>query len=150
MESTNLTPDLEFRPATTELELRAVYPVMTVLRPQYSLDEFVQFVQDLLIPSGARVIAGYHGGVVVCVGVFKIGHSLAWGKHLYIDDLVTAEKSRSLGCGSALLRHIAAIGMAEGCRELHLDSGVQRHEAHRFYLRERMDIVFYHFRSQLA
>ncbi len=32
-----------------------------------------------------------------------------------------------------------------GCELLHLDSGVQRHAAHRFDLRERFDIASHHF-----
>ncbi len=49
----------------------------------------------------------------------------------------------------ALLDWIGRYGKERGCTSLHLDSGVQRHAAHRFYLRERMDIVFYHFRKAL-
>jgi hypothetical protein len=33
----------------------------------------------------------------------------------------------------------------EGCRALHLDSGVQRFAAHRFYLGKRMEITSRHF-----
>ena len=33
----------------------------------------------------------------------------------------------------------------EGCREIHLDSGVQRYGAHRFYLREGFNITSHHF-----
>lgn len=34
--------------------------------------------------------------------------------------------------------------------ELHLDSGVQRYGAHRFYLRHGMDITSHHFRLVLS
>jgi GNAT superfamily N-acetyltransferase len=69
---------------------------------------------------------------------------------VYVDDLVTDEASRSLGHGSALLHWVEEFGRARGCTELHLDSGVQRTGAHRFYLRERMDIVFFHFKKAIA
>jgi hypothetical protein len=32
----------------------------------------------------------------------------------------------------------------------HLDSGVQRHRAHKFYLNRNLDIVCYHFAERLA
>jgi hypothetical protein len=44
---------------------------------------------------------------------------------------------------------LVAEARAAGCGELHLDSGVQRFAAHRFYLRERMEIMAHHFRLKL-
>ena len=38
----------------------------------------------------------------------------------------------------------------EGCAALHLDSGVQRKDAHRFYLREGMTLASYHFKISVA
>jgi hypothetical protein len=35
------------------------------------------------------------------------------------------------------------------CVQLHLDSGVQRPDAHRFYFREGLTISAYHFRKDL-
>jgi hypothetical protein len=35
--------------------------------------------------------------------------------------------------------------LEQGCRQLELDSGVQRFGAHRFYLREGFDISSHHF-----
>jgi hypothetical protein len=37
------------------------------------------------------------------------------------------------------------LALAEGCDALDLDSGVQRHLAHRFYFRYGMQIAAYHF-----
>ena len=38
----------------------------------------------------------------------------------------------------------------EGCLQLHLDSGIQRKEAHRFYEREGMTITGFHFAENIA
>jgi hypothetical protein len=38
---------------------------------------------------------------------------------------------------------------ARNCDQLHLDSGVQRFGAHRFYLASRMDIIAHHFTMKL-
>jgi GNAT superfamily N-acetyltransferase len=66
-----------------------------------------------------------------------------------VDDLVTDEQQRSQGDGKVMIDWLVEYARKNQCTELHLDSGVQRHEAHRFYLRERMDITCYHFRRSL-
>lgn len=38
---------------------------------------------------------------------------------------------------------------AQHCQELHLDSGVQRFDAHRFYLKNQMMIRSHHFVMEL-
>jgi hypothetical protein len=42
-----------------------------------------------------------------------------------------------------------AEARATGCAKLELDSGVQRFDAHRFYLRKRMIISSHHFSLEL-
>lgn len=64
-----------------------------------------------------------------------VGSKLAWGKHIYIDDLVTAERHRSRGAGAKLMEWFKSYARSQGCDQLHLDSGVQRYAAHGFYLR---------------
>jgi hypothetical protein len=48
-----------------------------------------------------------------------------------------------------LLAELARRAAAAGCSVLDLDSGVQRHDAHRFYFREAMHISSYHFMRPL-
>jgi hypothetical protein len=48
-----------------------------------------------------------------------------------------------------LLAELRERAIDAGCRSLDLDSGVQRFEAHRFYLRERMNITAHHFDLRL-
>jgi hypothetical protein len=38
----------------------------------------------------------------------------------------------------------------EGCEQMHLDSGIQRTEAHRFYQREGMTMASLHFVEKIA
>jgi GNAT superfamily N-acetyltransferase len=80
---------------------------------------------------------------------FRIVESLAYGRFLYVDDLVTAEDARSAGHGERMLDWLAGVGRDEECGSLQLDSGVQRHEAHRFYFRKGMNISSYHFSKPL-
>lgn len=134
----------------SEDDLRAVYPVMRLLRPHFELRQFCDFMSAELFPAGARLVAGFDNNAIVAAATFRISASLAWGKYIYVDDLVTREEDRSSGYGAKLLQWLSDYGKRNGCVDLHLDSGVQRHDAHRFYLRERMDIVFYHFRKPIG
>ena len=83
------------------------------------------------------------------VAGFRILENLAWGRFLYVDDLVTRSDARSHGHGARLLRWLRRLARSEGCIELHLDSGVQRVDAHRFYEREGLRRSSYHFSMAL-
>ena len=76
---------------------------------------------------------------------FRIAECLAWGRFLYVDDLVTARSVRFRGYGQRLFDWLLAEARREGCEQLHLDSGVQRYEAHGFYLKNRLHITSHHF-----
>jgi hypothetical protein len=45
------------------------------------------------------------------------------------------------GYGSGLLCCLREYAAAEGCSQLHLDSGIQRKNAHRFYEREGLTMT---------
>jgi GNAT superfamily N-acetyltransferase len=79
----------------------------------------------------------------------RISECLAWGKFLYVDDLVTLSSERSKGFGELLFEHLVRYALENSCDQLHLDSGVQRFDAHRFYLKKGMDITSHHFAMKL-
>ena len=99
--------------------------------------------------DGLRLACIREGGRVVAVAGYRISNNLFCGKHLYVDDLVTAETERSKGHGKALLAWLRALAVENDCDIFHLDSGVQRKRAHQFYLRERMELSSYHFSERL-
>ena len=61
-----------------------------------------------------------------------------------------AQAGRSSGYGRALFDWLVARARKENCDQLHLDSGVQRFGAHRFYLERRMIIASHHFSIKLT
>jgi GNAT superfamily N-acetyltransferase len=128
--------------------IASTFDVMKQLRADLSEQTYVAQVRRQEA-QGYRLAALSVEGRVRAVAGFRLSESLAWGRHIYVDDLVSDGEERSRGYGAALLKWVADYGREQGCKQLHLDSGVQRHGAHRFYLRERMDIVFYHFRRDL-
>ena len=136
--------------AESDEQIRSAFPIMRQLRPHLDADAFVECIRRLRRTQCFHLLNLLDSGTVVCVAGFRLGESLAWGKYLYVDDLVSDESARSRGYGEKLLSWMKDHGARQGCVALHLDSGVQRHAAHRFYLRERMDIVFFHFRCELG
>lgn len=99
--------------------------------------------------DGARMGVATRGTRVVGVAVHRTYVNTCDGRHMYVDDLVTDERERSSGVGRALLEHLQAIAKASGCGRFTLDSGTQRQQAHKFYFREDMVVVGFHFRKSL-
>ena len=130
--------------ATTPEQLHHCYPVIKQLRPH--LDESAYLSQVARQEKQGYLTAfAEHESRVVAVAGYRFVEYLAWGSSMYVDDLVTCETARSGGCGGALFDWLVEQAKENGCRELHLDSGVQRFDAHRFYLRKRMNITSHHF-----
>jgi GNAT superfamily N-acetyltransferase len=136
--------------AESDRDVRRCHPVMAQLRPHVDLASFVARVERQRAAYGYRLVALEVDDRIVAVAGFRISECLAWGRYLYVDDLVTDRASRSRGHGRTLLDWLAAYARNDGCDELHLDSGVQRFAAHRFYLLRGMDITSHHFRLALA
>ena len=68
---------------------------------------------------------------------------------MYVDDLITDERQRSRGLGEQMLHWLRDVAIADGCVELHLDSGLHRERAHQFYFRQGMVIEDFHFVMRL-
>jgi GNAT superfamily N-acetyltransferase len=130
--------------AETADQIAATWPVMQQLRPHLDASTYVATVQRQQA-AGYVLVALADGGTVRAVAGFRVLEQLVRGRVLYVDDLVTDQHVRSRGYGDALLDWLIARARSLGCRACELDSGVQRHGAHRFYLRKRMDIWAYHF-----
>ena len=132
--------------AKTPEEIRRCHPVMRELRPLFQDPE--QFVERVLRQQkeGYQLAFLESEGEVCAVAGYRFLESLFSGKFLYVDDLVTRERDRSRGFGGQLLDWLIEQAREHGCENLELDSGVQRFDAHRFYLIKRMNISSYHFR----
>jgi GNAT superfamily N-acetyltransferase len=124
--------------------LPAVYEVMRELRTHLSLDEFRELYEQAA-PEGYRVAAVFDGEDPRAVAGYRIMTNLISGRHMYIDDLVTAARWRSHGYGRALNEYLVERARTEGCRSIQLDSGVHRGDAHRFYFREQYRVTSFHF-----
>jgi GNAT superfamily N-acetyltransferase len=136
--------------AESDQDIDSTFDVMKQLRPELDKDSYIFLIKRLKQNYQYQLILLQQAEEVCAVAGFRINENLIAGKHIYIEDLVTDQKHRSSGCGHALLSWIGDYAKSIGCRELHLDSGTQRHAAHRFYLRERFDIVYFHFKKMIG
>jgi GNAT superfamily N-acetyltransferase len=132
-----------------ESELAAV--ALLELRPRWETAAKLSARIDAQRADGYRVVASFAGEEAAAVAGFRIGENTAWGRFLYVDDLVTRAAHRGAGHADAVMAWVQAEAERQRCDELHLDSGVgpEREDAHRFYFRHRMRITSYHFARSL-
>lgn len=134
--------------ADTDREIAECYDVMAELRPHVTREQFLPLVRSMQV-DGYRLACIRARDRVVAVAGYRFGTNLFAGRHLYVDDLVTADSERSKGHGRELLAWLRALATESDCDVFHLDSGVQRKRAHAFYLREGMELSSYHFSVRL-
>ena len=132
--------------AQTDEQILATYDVMSQLRPNIPQSDYLRLVKLQASEVGFRLASLRNAERIICVAGFRFCRSLGWGKFLYVDDLITDGPQRSHGAGRAMFRWLVKQARTAGCDELRLDSALWRNEAHRFYLRERMDIACFNFR----
>ena len=141
-------PPVTIKIAELDSEIAACFPVMRELRPHLREEEFVARVRRQNETGYLLSFLEDEGRVFTTAG-YRYNENLAWGRHMYVDDLVTLAEGRSRGYGKKMLDWLIAESRARDCDEFHLDSGVQRFGAHRFYLTQRMDITSHHFALRL-
>lgn len=136
----------ELLPPDTGLAFEAMRALRTGLADRAS---FVRQVDEAQRPEGYRLVGAFEQseGDAVAVAGFRVGHNLAWGHYLYVDDLSTLPAARRRGHGRALLDWLLEEARRNGCEQLHLDSGagLERADAHRLYLNAGLVISAHHF-----
>ena len=140
--------DVRIALAVGDEEIRSCYAVMSELRPHVSAEDFLPRVRRQMEIAGYK-LAYLADGEVKAVAGFRVSECLAWGRFMYVDDLVSKDGERSKGYGGQLFDWLVEYARGEGCDQFHLDSGVQRFAAHRFYLAKRMSIEAHHFGLKL-
>jgi len=129
--------------------VQEVLPVLRELRPHLTPQSFSTVFEEGY-PQGLRFLAAYDGATCVGVAGWRLVATTSPLRQLYVDDLVVDPRRRASGAGKALLDELERRARGADCTRLALDSGVTRHDAHRFYGRERMAIASYHFVKDLT
>ena len=135
-------------------ESRRATAALLELRPHIASAEEMVALVDAQRQAGYRLAGSFEAGDgdAAAVAGFRLGESLAWGRFLYVDDLVTRAVLRGRGPGDAVMAWVEREARRLRCDGLHLDSGVgpERADAHRFYFRHGMRITSYHFARAIA
>jgi GNAT superfamily N-acetyltransferase len=136
-------------------ETRLAHPALQALRPAFADEQaFVEVVNDTQRPEGYRLVGAFEPepAHAIAAAGFRVGHSLAWGRFLYVDDLSTLEPWRHRGYAQALMDWLLEEARRSRCDQLHLDSGVglERTAAHRLYLNLGLFITGHHFARRVA
>ncbi len=138
----------QIRRADSDEDILGTYQLMRQLHERVrklGIKDYLALVRTQERETGYHLCYLTENEKVICAAGFRSCRSLGWGKYLYVDDLVTDERYRSTGVGKKMLDWLIAQGRAEGCDELRLDCRVDRYAAHRFYFREHMNIMCFHF-----
>ena len=132
-------------------DFRRAWPVMRDLRGHLSEERWLELM-EIMATDGYRLLAlEDNGGTIQALAGIRVSTNLYYGRHVWVDELVTAPDARSLGHGRTLLRHVEELAVSEGCEVVGLSSGLRRVDAHRFY-EQRMEYerAAYVFTRQVA
>ncbi|HTL89787.1 MAG TPA: GNAT family N-acetyltransferase [Leptolyngbya sp.] len=134
--------------AESDSQILKCFSTLSQLRPQLQQETFLDQVRRQQ-QGGYRLAFIDEEAQVIAVAGFRISERLACGRFMYVDDLIVDQTMRSQQYGQHLFDWLIHYATQHQCKALDLDSGVQRFEAHRFYLRQRMSISSHHFRLNL-
>lgn len=128
----------------------SVWAAMLELRPHIgSAEDFAARVDGVQRPQGYRLVASFEPGDAAAAAVagFRVADNLAWGRFMYVDDLVTRDSLRRRGHAGALMSWLRAEAERLECDQFHLDSGTgsERWDAHALYFAQGLRIVSHHF-----
>lgn len=135
--------------ATTDAQILACFEAIKELRPHLDVEEYLRRVK-IQQAQGYTLIYRESDNEVMAAAGFRMANFLAWGKILYIDDLITREKARGKGFGTSLLQWLIEEAKVNGCNAVHLDTGHHRYDAHRLYLNHGFEIRSHHLSLNLA
>ncbi|MEO8043093.1 MAG: GNAT family N-acetyltransferase [Acidobacteriota bacterium] len=136
--------------AITDTEIQDCYDVMSELRPHIAREDFLPRVRRQMKGFDYRLVYLKDEGETKAVAGIRVSEWLHGGKYLEIDDLVSKDGDRSKGYGGQLFDWIVELARAEDCAHVRLLSGVQRFDAHRFYLKKRMNIEAHYFTLKVS
>ncbi len=135
--------------AISDVEIEQCYPVMKFLRPNLIAEQFLGQVKRQQSQGYKLVFSTSDERPAALLG-YRVQEFLAWGKVLYIDDLITHPDQLKKGYANQLLDWVIEEAKRKQCDQIHLDSGYQRNNAHRLYLNKGFDLVSHHFAKALV
>lgn len=119
------------------------------LRPHLSDVDLVAMVTEMFSEGFQLIFIEAEDSTAAAICGYRYLQNLFTGKHIYIDDLGTLPSHRGKGYGSMLLDFVFEEAKSRGFKVVTLDSGHQRHTAHRLYLNKGFRIEAHHFGKKI-
>lgn len=135
---------MTIKQATTDEDILKCWEVLKALRPHLEKENFLPLVKDMIAEGYQLAFVEVDGKAVSAIG-FRYQQYLFNGKHFYIDDLSSLPESRGKGYAGSLLDYVINLAKEKGYKMVTLDSGPQRHDAHRLYMNNGFVITGHHF-----
>jgi GNAT superfamily N-acetyltransferase len=99
---------------------------------------------------GYQGVGLFLGDELAAVSGFWILTRFYVGKTFVVDNLVVTASRRNQQLGQVMLDWLEVRARAEGCVSIVLDTYTHSTDAHRFYSRNRFDIIGFHFSKRLT
>src|SRR5690606_15344916 len=114
MKTDENAPPMVVKIAESEADLERVAGVLLELRHTFDRETLIAQIKGQR-EADYQVAYVESDGEVLCVAGFVVGMKLSWGKHIYVDDLVTAERHRSKGAGAVMISWLKSHALRLGC-----------------------------------
>jgi GNAT superfamily N-acetyltransferase len=112
-------------------------------------DIFTADFTSICNKSGYKVIGKYVNNKLVAILGYRMLYKFAFGKYIYIDDLITLHEYRSRGYGYQLIKWIKIESKKAGYNQIHLDMNINNHLALKFYLNNGFQARAHHLVCQI-
>ncbi|MDZ4663078.1 MAG: GNAT family N-acetyltransferase [Pseudomonadota bacterium] len=119
--------------ARTSSDLERCFPIIKELRPHLNINDYFSIYEQSHKSDGYEIIATEVDGKVLAVMGYRILFDYVRGKHMYVDDLVSTENSRSRGLGAELLNYAESMAKELNCSGLRLCTGIENEGGIKFY-----------------
>ena len=139
---------MEIKQAREKEDFLKCWEVVHQLRPHLDQDRYLTLIL-YMIDEGYKLIYVEENGKAVSFCGYRITTMLHRGRSIYIDDLATLKEASGKGHAKALLTCVLNFARQQELQSIHLDSGPDRHDAHRLYLNFGFEISSYHFAMDL-
>lgn len=119
----------------TGSQVEKVFPIMKELRTNLDEESYLRLYKEAKLRDEYKLVGAIRDELCYGLMGYRILYDFVHGKHVYIDDLVVTKDVRGQGLGAQLLAHAQQIAEKENCQGLRLCTGVDNHDAKRFYER---------------
>ena len=139
---------MEIKIAKTNVDIEKNWEVIKLLRPHLIKKEYINLMRNMF-DNGYQLAFIEENGKGVSIIGFRHLQFLFNGKHIYIDDLSTLKEYRNKGYAGKLIDYVNQLAKIKGYKVVTLDSGTQRFDAHRLYIKKGFVIDSYHFSKDI-